>query len=97
MVHFGIGWLYGYASYYLFGSGSSGLGVNAICGQPSNCQPRIHGRKTLVHETGTGTGADANGAAISGCSTISAPVMDVSATRSTAVWPLLMMVQTSAI
>jgi NAD(P)H-dependent flavin oxidoreductase YrpB (nitropropane dioxygenase family) len=22
MVHFGIGWLYGYASYYLFGSGS---------------------------------------------------------------------------
>jgi hypothetical protein len=26
MVHFGIGWLYGYASYYLFGSGSSGLG-----------------------------------------------------------------------
>jgi hypothetical protein len=28
MVHFGIGWLYGYASYYLFGSGSSGLGVS---------------------------------------------------------------------
>jgi hypothetical protein len=26
MVHYGIGWLYGYASYYLFGSGSSGLG-----------------------------------------------------------------------
>jgi hypothetical protein len=26
MVHFGIGWLYGYGSYYLFGSGSSGLG-----------------------------------------------------------------------
>jgi len=26
MVHFGIGWLYGYASYSLFGSGSSGLG-----------------------------------------------------------------------
>jgi hypothetical protein len=26
MVHFGIGWLYDYASYYLFGSGSSGLG-----------------------------------------------------------------------
>ncbi|MHB9841917.1 hypothetical protein Q8F57_044865 [Paraburkholderia terrae] len=27
MVHFGIGWLYGYPSYYLFGSGSSGLGL----------------------------------------------------------------------
>jgi hypothetical protein len=26
MVHFSIGWLYGYASYYLYGSGSSGLG-----------------------------------------------------------------------
>ena len=42
------------------------IGVNAIGGQPSNCQPRIPGRKTLVHETGPGTGADANGSAISG-------------------------------
>jgi hypothetical protein len=32
MVHFGIGWLYGYASYYLFGSGSSGLGSNQWTG-----------------------------------------------------------------
>jgi hypothetical protein len=32
MVHFGIGWLHGYASYYLFGSGSSGLGDVATAG-----------------------------------------------------------------
>jgi hypothetical protein len=31
MVHFGIGWLHCYASYYLFGSGSSGLGTDFRC------------------------------------------------------------------